>query len=313
MIRNNITPTGAGRFVTVVAFLIVAALALASCNNNKSDSGTVRPVAFVSVQPQAWLAEQIGGNDLLVEVLVPPAQSPATYEPTPKQMAALEMADVYFRIGVPFESRFMSKLRAIIGDEKIVDLRRNTTPRFLSGHSHDAGDNADDHHGEVPDPHIWLDPQLVKIQARTVADELARLIPAAAGHFESRRQQLEARLDSVDAVVDSLLAPYRGRTIYVFHPSYGYFTDRYGLTQVAVEIDGKEPSARQLSDLITAARTDRINTLFVQPQYSTKTAATVAAAIEADLVTLDPLSRDYFDNLVDMARKIARSLITEQE
>ncbi len=258
----------------------------------------------VSIEPQAFFAGRVGGASVAVQVMVPPGQSPATYEPTPKQMAQLQEAQVYFRIGVPFENRFIGKIESIIGAGKVTDVRQGIDLRPITGHVHQDDTAA----GEQLDPHIWLDPALAKTQARTMASVFEELAPQNKDYYEKNLTRFDNALDSVDAIVRELLAPYQGEAIYVYHPSYGYFLERYGLRQVAVEQAGHEPSARELSELITRAKADSVTTLFVQPQFAQQSVEAIADAIGAKVVELDPLSADYLNNLTLMARRISLAL-----
>jgi len=261
--------------------------------------------AFVSILPQAYFVERVGGNHVTVSVLVGPGKSPATYEPTPKQIAGLSDANVYFTVGMPFETRLMEKLANLIPNLKIVPTQKGIRLRFFQ--SGDASDGHD-HEKGAPDPHIWLDPELVKIQAGTICDELKRLDPGHAETYESNLQSFRHDLDSVDAAIADLLAPIKGSRFYVFHPSYGYFADRYGLIQVAIESEGKEPGARQLAELIANAKAEKIRAIFIQPQFAETMAGAIAREVNVPVVQLDPLARDYLANLMDMAQKIDRAL-----
>lgn len=290
--------------ITMLLWIVIA------CSGSEQlPEGKIR--AFVTVAPQAYFVERIGGEQVAVDVLVPPGQSPHTYEPTPRQMTRLEEADVYFRVGVPIENRWINRLAEAVGHERIIDTREGIRLRAIEGHSHDHEDEDGEGvgHDEAPDPHIWLDPVLAKTQARTITEALVGLDPENRRLYEARLDELQHDLDSVHALIQEILAPVRGRTAYVFHPSYGYFLDRYGLQQAAIEQEGKEPAARKMTELIDAARRENVGTLFVQPQFSQKTAATVAQAIGAEVVVIDPLAEDYLNNLVAIARNIASGLL----
>lgn len=260
---------------------------------------------FVSIPPQAFFAEQIGGDMVNVEVMVPSGQSPATYEPTPQQLARLAEADVFFVTGVPFEKRLIEKIGPGFKNLRIVRTQAGITLKPIERHHHDEDNNQ---HGEMLDPHVWLDPALAKIQAGNIRLSLTEIDPSHADLFEQNYQNLVSRLDSVDTIVRNILAPVKGRTIYVFHPSYGYFGDAYGLEQVAIETGGKEPSARQLAELVAQAERDSVDVIFVQPQFSRRQAESIGRAIGAKVATLDPLAANYLDNLVVMAETIARAL-----
>jgi len=283
-------------------------VALGGCRAREAEAplgtsdGRAALSVFVSIPPQAYSVARVGGERVTVGVLVRPGQSPATYEPTPTQMVALTEADVFFRIGVPFENGLMARLEASTPDLNVVDTRRGIDLRPMDADGHG------DAHEAAKDPHIWLAPQLVIVQARTVCDELRRLDAAGAGEYEANLQALVADLEALDREIAETLAPLRGGEILVFHPSYGYFADAYGLKQVAVEVEGKEPSPRQLQAIISRARDRNVRVIFVQPEFATTSADAIAREIGATVVPLDPLARDYMANLRDMARRIRESL-----
>jgi zinc transport system substrate-binding protein len=269
---------------------------------------------FVTIIPQAYFLERIGGSHVDVEVLVGLGQSPHTYEPTPKQMAKLATAKAYFRIGVPIERSVLRKIRQSHKELVIVETQRGVAYRYLEGHDHDHGHSdapGKDHHGEgakEPDPHIWMAPKLVKIQARNIYNALCRLDPLHRQEFAANLKSFEADLDRVDARISRALAPLKGKKIYVFHPAFGYFADAYKLIQVPIEMEGKEPSARQLANLIAEAKKEGIKVIFVQPQYSIKSAETIAKTIGGAVVPLDTLAKDYLANLNKIAAAIEQGL-----
>ncbi len=284
---------------------LVAALSLgiAGCDHppRPPTIGTVR--AFVTILPQAYFVERIGGSHVTVGVMVGPGQSFHSYEPTPKQIADLAEAQVYFTVGVPFERTLIDKIRATNPHLVVVDTREGIKLRPSSEHDEDSHG-----HGEEGDPHIWLDPMLVKIQARTIQEALSRLDPDHAADYEIHCREFQGDLDETNARITSELAPFKGREFFVFHPSFGYFGDAYGLKEVPVEEGGKEPGGSELARMIKRARSAGATTIFVQPEFASKSAETVAIEIGANVVTLDPLARNYLNNLGDMANKIAVSL-----
>ncbi len=254
---------------------------------------------FVSILPQADFVKRVGGELVKVEVLVGPGQSPATYEPTPRQLARLGMSRIYFRIGVPFENVLIKRMPGAIKGLDIVDMREGVTLRFFS----QSGGS------EIPDPHIWLDPKRVKIQAKTVFEALARVDPSNRAEFKKNLKSFQLDLDRLDNMIGEVLAPLRGKRIYVFHPAFGYFCESYGLIQVAVEGEGKGPGPKGLAKLIKRARADRVKVIFVQPQYSKRDAETIASAIGGVVVPLDPLPRDYLKELESMAEVLRKALL----
>ncbi|HOE16797.1 MAG TPA: zinc ABC transporter substrate-binding protein [Syntrophorhabdaceae bacterium] len=265
--------------------------------------------AFVSIMPQAYFLERIGGQRVDVEVLVGEGHSPATYEPSPQQMARLSSAKAYFAIGAPFEKNLMNKIRQTHRKLFIVETQRGVPYRYLDDHRNDRGkDTSGGRSDRVPDPHIWMDPKLVKVQARNICEALCGLDPANAKAYSGNLKAFLSDLDRIDQRIASMLAPLKGSNMYVFHPAFGYFADSYGLHQVPVEIEGKEPGARQLAGIIERAKRDRVRVIFVQPQFSTKSAETIAKAIGGAVVPINPLSRDYLSNLGKMASEVEKGL-----
>jgi zinc transport system substrate-binding protein len=284
-----------------VPFLGLVALLLFSL-----DAEADEPIrVFVSILPQAQLVEKIGGERVEVFVLVQPGQSPATYSPTPKQLAELSRARLFVRVGVPFEHGFIDKVLETYPKLEIVDQRKGVT--ILHSHSHD-------HHGHAHDvdPHIWLDPKRLKTQAKTIAEALGSADPSNQAHFNANLLRLTAKLEALDRRIEQVLEPFKNQTLLCYHPAYGYFADSYGLRQVAVEAGGKEPGAKQLARIIDQARKIGAKVVFVQPQFSKKSAALVAQAIGGTVLPMDPLARDVLSNLENMAKTVAQSLTRER-
>ncbi len=281
-------------FTGVLLLLCICFTTAATPDNDKLN-------VFVSILPQAYIVERVGGTQVRVEVLVGPGQSPETFDPTPGQMTALAAADVFFAIGVPFEARLISGIHAVNPNIHVVNPQEDIEPHC------DKPDNPTDR----TDPHTWLNPRLVKRQAAVVCRELCRLDSADAQQFRNNLAELQADLDSLDALIREELTPLKGRRFYVYHAAYGYFAEAYELIQVPIETDGKEPTARQLAELLERARHDNVKVIFIQPQFSTKSAQAVAEAIGAKLVPLDPLPRNYLDGLHRIADQIKTALTGE--
>ena len=262
----------------------------------------------VSILPQADFVERVGGESIGVAVLVGPGQNPHSFEPTPDQMSALSKARVYFRIGLPFEEPLLPKLQATFRQLEVVDTRQGIQLRRIA--AHESGAHADDEHDHAggDDPHIWLDPKLVKIQAQTIGDALCRLDPPHADEYRRNLTAFHADLDALDARLAVALAPVKGKDFFVFHPAFGYFADAYGLRQVPVEAEGKEPPAKVVAALIQRARAAGVKVIFVQPQFSTRTAAVIAEEIGGAVVPLDDLPREYIKSMEAMAEQVRKGL-----
>jgi zinc transport system substrate-binding protein len=273
----------------------------------------------VSVLPQAYFVQQIAGNLAEITVMVLPGASPATYEPKPNQMRALSASVVYFAVGAPFETVWMEKIRAANPGMSIVPTHKGVTKIPMARHLHDhpettARDHAHDRNHTtdsqtVLDPHIWLAPGLVSIQARNICQGLTDADPAHRDIYAANLAAFEAELTRLDASIRNILGDTTTTNHFlVFHPAWGYFAKEYGLIQIPVEIEGKSPSPRDLGKLISLARTHEIDTVFVQPQFSQKSARVIADAIDGHVIRLDPLAENWAENLIHAAKSIKEAL-----
>ncbi|HDS00732.1 MAG TPA: cation ABC transporter substrate-binding protein [candidate division Zixibacteria bacterium] len=259
---------------------------------------------FVGIPPLKYLVEQIAGDQVECHVLLKPGESPHTFEPTPRQMIDLSQSSFYFALGFPFESRITEKLGRD-GKPGIIDIAEGTERRQV--HS-EAGTDEHHPHTDTDDPHVWLSPENVRIMARNIERVLEDYDPSDSLVYRNRLKDFLHELDSLDRIIDSLISPYRRSTIMVFHPAFGYFTDYYGLDQIAVETDGKSPSPKQIESIIERARESGIRVIFVQPRFDPKSAESIAGAIDGKVVPIDPLENNLLQNLLDIAEKIRDAL-----
>jgi len=280
-------------------------LFLAAAAHPVCSEGSERFEIFVSVLPQKYFVERVAGKHANVHVLVGPGQNPATYEPTPRQMAGIVEADLYFQIGVPFETIWLDRLRKMEPGLQIVDLRSGLPLRRLEDHSH-AGASFPEQNRK--DPHVWTNPRHVMTLVRTIRDALVGLDPENVDEYDRNLQRFTHDLDQLDSRIRKKLDGISNRRFLVFHPSWGYFADAYGLEQIAIEVDGKEPGPRTLIAVIEKARLQDIQVVFVQPQFDRRRADTVATALGAKLTVLDPLAEDYMDNMQKAAEILGEAL-----
>ena len=277
-----------------------------------------RITVFVSINPQQYFVQQIGKDRVDVRVMVPPGASPATYEPRPKQMADLSAARVYFAIGVAFENAWLEKISAVNPGMKVVHTDNGIKKIPMADHFHpdqasrdyrkENHSDEDDRSGPGLDPHIWLSPPLVKIQARAILTALQDIDPGHQDRYAANYYQFIARIDELDADLKQTFAGKQHRQFMVFHPAWGYFGRAYGLQQVPIEIEGKSPKPARLKALIEHAREKGIRVIFVQPQFSSKSAELVAREIGGQVVLADPLAEDWLANLTAVADRFKAAL-----
>lgn len=282
----------------VLTSATLVALALAGCSSGTqggeaSGSGPV-PIT-VSIAPQKAFLEAIGGDRVDVTVMVPQGSEPATYEPKPKQVAALSRSRAYFSIGVPFEEAWLPRFRSAAPDVPVVDTTAGIERGTLGG-------------GQ-PDPHIWLDPELVETQGRTYAKALEKLDPDHAEDYRAGLSRFEAAVQQVDSDLEEMLAPYAGTSFMIFHPVLNYFADEYGLEPINIEADGDEPSASDMQRLVEAGREEDVSAVLVEPQFSQRASRTIADQLGVPVQQVDPLATDWADNM----REIGTTLVTSFE
>ena len=255
----------------------------------------------VSIAPQKFFVKKIAGNRVKVSVIVPPAYNPAVYEPTSSQMKEVERACIYFTIGVPFEKVWIQKFSSLNKNLLIVHTDKGIKKRKITFDWLDTKK-------EVLDPHIWLSPPLVKKQAKIIAASLEQVDPEGRNEYRRNLGEFLEQIERLDREIRDMLREEKGRTFLVFHPCWGYFAERYGLKQVPIEIQGREPSGLWLARLINYCKQTNIKAIFVQPQFSQKIPMLIAKEIGARIVIIDPLAENWIENLKGVARKIKKAI-----
>lgn len=292
---------------------------------------------FVSIAPQQYFVQQIGKELVDVSALVEPGAGPHTYEPKPQQMAALSKARLYFAIGVEFEKAWLRRIAATNPQMKIVHTDQDIPKIPMAVHhyhghekidsaphkdhetnshkhkseSHNLTGQPDNHHHHdhgSSDPHIWLSPPLVKLQARTILHALQEADPDHGNIYEANYKQFIDEIDNLDAELRAMFAGKQGLQFMVFHPAWGYFAQAYNLRQIPVEVEGKDPKPQELRALIEHARSTGTTVIFVQPQFSSRNAETVAREINGRVVFADPLEKDWLANLKVIAGEFKAAL-----
>lgn len=273
-----------------------------------SPAGDVKPVAVVSILPQEYFVERISGGRWRAMALVGPGQSPHSYEPTPKQMADLSASPLWLSIGAEFEKPLKPKVSSLYPKLVIVDTTVGIQYRKLEAHHHEGEEHHDEHDESGLDTHVWLGRQAVKAMAASIRDALTQADPAGAKAYAAGH---DALVKDVDAAYDRLgkrLAPLAGKPVFVFHPAFGYLLDEFGIEQEAVETGGKEPTQKALAALIEEAREDGAKVVFVQAQFPAAAAKTVADAIGGAVISIDPLARDWLDNLDRLGAALEKAI-----
>ncbi len=296
------------RKATHVSLIITIILTVTSCGKNSEIQS--QNSIFTSILPQKYFVKRIAGDTFEVNVLVGPGKSPATYEPTPEQVIKLGKSSILFTMGVPFEKAFLKNIGANIKNIKIIDTSRGIKKRYFKTHlNNDSHSHGENHFPEdkVEDPHTWLSPKLAQSHAKQIYEALISIKPEKKDVFNKNYKELINDLQNLHEKIKRTLAPMGGNEILVFHPAFGYFSDEYGLKQQAVEMGGKSPSPKVLTEIIENAKSKKVKVIFVQPEFSQKSAKAIAKAIGGVVISLNPLSPHYIENLSKIAQEIGES------
>lgn len=277
---------------------------LASCkngnsyNNGKKDLDPNKPTVTVTIEPFRYFVEQIAGNDVNVNVMVPAGSSPETYEPTPQQMVDLSQSVFYFKVGqIGFEKTWMKKLQQNAPDMKVIDTSAGI--RMLKTQS-----------GNI-DPHTWMSIKSADIITSNIAKALMDKYPEKAEEYKKRLSIFRKnKLDKLQNEIDKYQSSIKGekqKSFVIYHPTLTYFAKENGLQQYAIEEEGREPSITQLKELIQRAKSEDINLIFVQKEFSNRNIQVFIDATHSKAVEINPLSYDWEGQLLQITKEIAQS------
>lgn len=276
------------RFSFLYLFLIP--LLFAGCSSEQKEQPSSARQVIISIAPYRPFIKRLLNDEVEVNLVVPAGANTHSYEPTPRQVGIVSSADVWFRIGEEFEEPMLNALKSQRDDLAVVDLREGIDL---------LGDPSD------PDPHIWLSPRRISQQLERIASELAERYPEMSEVIETNKAELLEELDILDIRLATIIDFAEIRTIMVAHPAYTYFCADYDLKQLSIERHGSEPGAHAVTDVIEQARREKIRRIFVQPQHTSKGATLIARTLDAEIIDLDPLDENYFDNMRKIAWKFA--------
>ena len=270
-----------------------------------------KPEITVNILPQKYFVEKIVKDKFEINVMVKPGSSPHNYEPKPSQMKSLVNSKAYFLVGDPFEQAWMDKFKQNAKNTLFVDTTKGIEKIQMEEYNHHDEANVDAKHDEHDhsgfDPHVWLDPLLVKIQAKNIYEAMVEIDSHNSDFYKTNYEEFIKELDTLDENIKTILSPYKDKAFMVFHPSWGYFAKRYDLEQISIEIEGKEPKPNELVELIEEAKKYDIKIVFVAPQFSQKSAKTISKNINANVIAIDPISGNWKESMLDTANQIANS------
>ena len=281
--------------IIAVSFIYSASISKLDTNNDKIG-------VIVSIPPQAEFVEKIGGDKVKVTIMVPPGANPHTYEPLPDQLNDVSQAELYAEVGsgIEFENVWMDKISST--NKKMVILNCSEGINFIPNTEND-GDNE-------YDTHVWVSPQNAKIMVENIYQGLIQVDPANRDYYKANKDKYLKELEKADESIKKSLSGHKNNKIMVYHPAWGYFCRDYGLIQIAIEKNGKEPTPQGLASLINQAKKEKIKIIFISPQYSRKNADAIASEIGGQVITVDDLDKNYIENLNKVADSFKKALNT---
>jgi len=293
-------------FIAWAVILMLVLIQLLSCSPKKirppdtasNNNGSAKVMKIVtSIIPAGEFIEKIGADRVEVTVMVPQGTDPHTYEPSPGQLKALSGAIMYAKMGsgLEFELAWLDNLVAVNPDIYMLDLSEGVTLIYSDEVDENHKDNLSS--GTGADPHIWLSPQNVKIIAGNICRALSVLDSDGREFYSKNLDIFTAGLDELDLKIKNGLSDKTNKKFIVYHPAWAYFARDYGLVQVTVEQQGKEPTAREIASVIALAKENGIKVIFASPQFNPKSAEVIAAEIGGTVIFIDPLGPDYMQNM----------------
>jgi zinc transport system substrate-binding protein len=271
-------------------------------NDSEISNSSQKILVVASVLPQKEFVDAVGGDKVQTVIMVPPGSDPHTYEPKASQLQQMANAGMYVQVGsgIEFELSWMDKIKSfnqnmyIINGSKGINLIKSSEDE----HSTEDNSNHDEGHGHSEsDPHVWVSPLNAMIMVENIYQGLVKIDPKNKEYYLINKENYLKKLRQLDKNITSELSDKKGTKILVYHPSWGYFCQEYGLTQIAIEKEGKDPTPKGMSVLINQAKKDNIKVIFISPQYNTRSAEVIASEIGGKVVSIDELAPDYLNNM----------------
>ncbi|NLA61704.1 MAG: zinc ABC transporter solute-binding protein [Bacteroidales bacterium] len=287
-------------------FLLITLFFVVGCNTVGSD----KPTVSVTIEPQRYFVEQIGGDNFKVNTIVPAGTSPETYDPTPSQMVALGKSSVYFMVGyLGFENAWGKTLAenntgviVVNTSNEISLIEGENLENVIGGHQHHDGHN---HQGV--DPHVWSSPKSVLIMADNMLNALVMADVENQKEYRDNFKALQEEIIATDKKIAALLENAPVKSFIIYHPALAYFARDYNLTQYSIEFEGKSPSPQQLKQMIDFAQEQGVKTIFVQKGFDMKNAESLAKEVGASIHSIDPLSYNWSEELIKIAEILSEN------
>jgi zinc transport system substrate-binding protein len=280
-----------------ISFFLIIILII-SCG--KRDESGIKIIS-VSIAPFKYFVEGISGKNFTVNIMVPPGANPHIYEPVPDQINKLRQSIAYISNGyLGFELTWLDRFYGMNRNMKKLSLGDCIDP-IKPEHHHEGGLY------ESADPHYWVSPLCALKMASSVREFLVKLDPQNSKQYGENYEILIKRINKVDSLAKELSSSGGKRAFMIYHPNLAYLARDYGLEEITVENEGKEPTPSRLMDLIDRAKKEHLKVILVQREFDTKNARAVAAETGARVVVIDPLAEDWYSSTTEIIRLLKTS------
>ncbi len=265
-----------------------------------------KPIISVTLLPQKYWIDQLAGEYIETNVMLQNGDNHETYEPTPEQMRKIALSSHYFSIGLlGFEKAWLPRMKSSNPKMKIINLSETIELPHIESvpcSHHDDSDHT--HHHRHIDPHLWLEPSMVKSFVSTIAQELVTILPEQKNTIMSRKQRFMNEIDSIDSYIQQSLQSLENRKILIFHPALTWYAYRYNIEQIVIETDGKEPSPAKLKEIIDQIKTENIDCIFIQNEFPFERIHALAEATGIVVVQINPMNYDWKSTLIEVTNHI---------
>ena len=299
------------RFISINLLIglitLISYLAIASC----SSSPEPKMLVAVTILPQKEFVEEVAGDFIPeIMVLIPPGASPANYELSPEQMQKIASAKAFFKVGsgLPFEQVWLDRISKLAPQMKIIDCSNGIEIMSGAAHHHDHDIDSEHEDPQGRDPHIWCSPANSMIMVENITGGLIEIDPKHDQAYRRNAEKYKEQLKTLDTEIRNGFADITNRNFIIFHPAWGYFARDYELNQIAIEIEGKDPKAADLQNLVKLADSKNLRTVFASPQFNTESAKMIAHEINGKVEFIDPLAEDYIENMRSTAAKLTLAM-----
>lgn len=294
--------------IYILTLLLIGCFTV-SCSSKqekKTATESLKPKVLVSIPPYIYFVKKIAMDSVETICLVPEGSNPHLFEPTPRQVQGVYESKVWISLGEAFEKKITSTLKNNHKDLTVVDLSK-LVPLDHNAHSCSCGHHHKHENHESLDLHIWMSPKLAQKQAFAIEQALSQAFPEQSDLFKKNLDVFLTELNEIDNEISSILSPFKNQAVLVSHPAFGYFCKDYGLEQISIEIEGKEPRPKDISNILDKAKNSQVRVVIIQEQHNNKGALAIANELKIPVFNTDPYSSEYSETLLSISKQIAKA------